>query len=113
MSDNFDPLDSTNADLNKIPMTLSIRDVAIIIAAVLSMTTAWGIFGTRLSVVEEKIIFIGSNITEIKEIIKEIKTDEGHLANDIRYNMELLESRIRSIETNQAQLEILLDKKKK
>ena len=113
MSSNFDPLDSQNAEYAKAPVTLNIRDVVIIVAAVISMATAWGLLGTRLSVVEEKIIFIGDNITEIKQIIKEIKTEDDKSASVFKAELQGLETRLRVIETNQAQLKVLLKPKRK
>jgi len=113
MSSNFEPLDTQNAEYTKAPVTLTIRDVVIIVAAVLSMATAWGLFGTRLSVVEEKIIFIGDNLTEIRQIIKEIKRDDDGVASDFKDELQELETRLRAIETHQVQLEVLLKPKRK
>ncbi len=97
----------------KVPMTLTIRDVIFIIAAVASMVTAWGLFGTRLSIVEEKIIFISNNVSEIRDIVKELRKGEKDQDMQIRNELDKLEMRLRNVETSQAQIKVLLQKKRK
>lgn len=102
-------------DLNhtKNPMTLTIRDVVLVVTAVISMVTAWGIFGTRLSVVEEKIIFISDNMKDIRMIIKELKKEDIMITDDLREELKSLEIRLRNLEMNQAEIKILLKQKEK
>jgi len=97
----------------KIPMTLTIRDVVLVVAAVVSMVTAWGIFGTRLSVVEEKIIFISNNMKDIRTIVRDLKKEDTIVADDLRDELENLEVRLRNLEMNQAEIRILLQQKEK
>lgn len=97
----------------KIPVTLSIRDVVFIMVAVASMATAWGLFGTRLSVVEEKIIFISDNVSEIRTIVKDIKLEDRDSDGQLRSKLNDLDVRLRNVETNQAQIKVLLKQRRK
>jgi len=108
----YDPT-SSDSDHIKIPVTLTIRDMVLVIAAVVSMVTAWGIFGTRLSVVEEKIIFISSNMKDIRMIVKEIKKEDAGKGSDFQEKLDNLELRLRNLETKQAEIRILLNQKYK
>lgn len=103
----------SSLDSAKVPMTLTIRDVIFIIAAVASMVTAWGLFGTRLSVVEEKIIYISNNVSEIRNIVKDLKNDDKDHSKGIHAELDNLEKRLRNVETSQAQIKILLEKRRK
>lgn len=97
----------------KIPMTLTIPDVVFIVAAVVSMVTAWGIFGTRMSVVEEKIIFISNNMKDIRTTVKDLKTEDTVINDDLREDLESLEIRLRNLEMNQAEIRFLLQQREK
>jgi len=94
-------------------MTLTIRDVVLIVAAVISMAMAWGMFGTRLSVVEEKVVSIGNNLVQIRQIIKDLEVEKNTDDMKILDDLEDLEIRLRIIENNQSQLTGLLNNKKK
>ena len=113
MANNINNPEESDFEQGSTPMTLSIRDVVFIIVAVTSMVTAWGLFGTRLSIVEEKIIFISKNISEIRDIVKDLKDDEKDQDELMRLKLESLEGRLRNVETNQAELKVLLIKKRK
>jgi len=49
--------------------SLTIRDVVLIMAAVVSVVAAWGVYGTRLSLVESSIVTQGEDIKELKETV--------------------------------------------
>ena len=101
-----------NMDNVNVPMTLTLRDVVFIIAAVASMVTAWGLFGTRLSVVEEKIIYISNNMVEIRNIVKELKNEDRRSSTLLVKEMDKLDERLRNVETSQAQIKYMLNSKK-
>lgn len=101
------------ADNISVPMTLTLRDVVFIIAAVASMVTAWGLFGTRLSVVEEKIIFISNNMVEIRNIVKDLKNEDRRSNTLLITEMDRLDQRLRNVETSQAQIKYILNSRKK
>ena len=113
MLNNTNLPESPDNESIKSPISLTIRDVVFIIVAVLSMATAWGMFGTRLSVVEEKVISIGDNIVQIRQTIKELKKDMHDADMLIQEDFENLEIRLRIIENQQAELKVLLNAKKK
>ena len=92
----------------RVPASLSLRDVIYIIIAIVSITTAWGLYGTRLSVVEEKLLSIGNHLTEIKTEIKEIKNERKDDRSELGEDLDKLEIRLRSLEEHQARLEGIL-----
>ncbi len=113
MSNNLNQLENQDSDNSKAPMTLTLRDVVLIIAAVISMATAWGMFGTRLSVVEQKVVSIGGNLVQIRQIIKELRAEDITEHTGLRLELEKLEGRLRIIENEQAELKGLLHSNKK
>jgi len=108
MMTNPNQLENNDSDHDKAPMTLTLRDVVLIIAAVISMATAWGMFGTRLSVVEQKVISIGGNLVQIRQIIKELRVEDITDHTGLHLELEKLEARLRAIENEQAELKGLL-----
>lgn len=46
--------DSSHPSVLKIPAAMSIKEVVIIITAVITVVSAWGVYGTRLALVEDK-----------------------------------------------------------
>ena len=102
-----------NVDNVNIPMTLTLRGMVFIIAAVASMVTAWGLFGTRLSVVEEKIIYISNSMVEIRNIVKDIKNDDRRTNAHLVEEMDKLDERLRMVENSQTQIKTMLTAKKK
>jgi cell division protein FtsL len=93
----------------RVPASLSLRDVVYIIIAIVSITTTFMMYGTRLSVVEEKMLSIGNHLTEIKAEIKEIKKEQKETRSEIGDDLGKLESRLRSLEEHQARLEGLIN----
>lgn len=92
----------------RVPMTLTLRDVLLIIAAVASIVTAWGIYGTRLTVVESKALSLSNTIDEIKQTIKEIKQEDKDEHASMQKELNNLENRLRVIEEQQARLDVLV-----
>lgn len=113
MGNDLHQLENQDADHSKAPMTLTLRDVVLIIAAVISMVTAWGMFGTRLSVVEQKVVSIGGNLVQIRQLIKELRTEDITEHAGMHLELEKLEGRLRAIENEQAELKGLLRSNKK
>jgi len=109
MSNNIIQPENHEGGSAKVPMTLTLRDVVFIVAAVVSMATAWGMFGTRLSVVEQKVISIGNNIVQIREMVKDLKQEDNRADASLKGELRTLEDRLRIIENNQAQIRVLLN----
>lgn len=112
MSSNINQPENLDGESAKIPMTLTLRDVVFIVAAVVSMATAWGMFGTRLSVVEQKVISIGNNIIEIRLMVKDLRKEEVATNQSIQTELNRFEDRLRLIENHQARIRVLLNNKK-
>jgi len=98
-----------NGDLRvRVPTTLSLRDVVYIVIAIVTVTTTFMMYGTRLSVVEEKLLSIGNHLTEIKADLKDIKTDDKEARNEIDADLDKVAVRLRALEGHRARLEGLL-----
>lgn len=70
----------------KFPLTL--KDIISMVTIAVTLTLAWGVFGTRLTVIEKEAININSTLKEHKEMLK---------ANDMRIANS--EARIRDLES--------------
>lgn len=69
----------------KFPLTL--KDIISMVTIAVTLTLAWGVFGTRLTVVEKEIINVNATLKEHKDMIK---SNELKIAGD--------EARIRDLE---------------
>ena len=54
-----------------LPRTVTIRDILLIIGATASVMLAWGMLGTRLTTVENKVLTINDQTKEYKDLEKE------------------------------------------
>jgi len=100
-----------NGDLRvRVPTTLSLRDVVYIVIAIVTVTTTFMMYGTRLSVVEEKLLSIGNHLTEIKTDLKEIRKDDKDARSEVEADLDKFEDRLRTLEGHQARLEGLLSR---
>ena len=98
-----------NGDLRvRVPTTLSLRDVVYIVIAIVTVTTTFMMYGTRLSVVEEKLLSIGNHLTEIKSDLKEIRKDDKEARSDVDADLDKVVVRLRALEGHRARLEGLL-----
>lgn len=97
----------------KIPMTLPLRDVVLVMAAVVSIVTAWGMFGTRLSVAEEKLVSIGNNLNDIRQLVKDIRQEDKGEHKSIQVELDNVEKRLRYLEEQQARVESIIKNQKK
>jgi hypothetical protein len=55
----------------RIPATLTLRDIITFVALAVSVTVAWGVFGTRLTVVESQLVVLTKSSDEMKSDIKD------------------------------------------
>jgi hypothetical protein len=55
----------------RIPATLTLRDIITFVALAVSVTVAWGVFGTRLTVVESQLVALTKSSDEMKSDIKD------------------------------------------
>lgn len=107
MSNGKQPItgDDLSTDNGRSPTMISLRDVVLIVAGVVSIVMAWGLYGTRLTVVEEKLVTMNGTVTELKREIKEIKTNvktldqkENNHLNELNRRLDKLEYEIKGLQ---------------
>ena len=94
-----------NPDMTNIA-SLTIRDVVLIMAAVVSVVAAWGVYGTRLSLVER------SNVTLTQEL-NETKEHLGQEITELKQEMKDLSKQVNKIDNEQARRKSIVDKVEK
>jgi hypothetical protein len=70
----------------RIPATLTLRDIITFVALAVSVTVAWGVFGTRLTVVESQLVVLTKSSDEMKSDIKDNNTRLTQLELRLREN---------------------------
>lgn len=111
MSDD-DNTSDTNRNI-RVNTTLTVRDMVYIMITIVSITTTFMMYGTRLSVVEEKLLTIGNHLTEIKTELKEIREERKRDITLSNTEIYKLEKRLRTLEEYQARLKGMLSESKK
>jgi cell division protein FtsL len=94
----------------RVPSTLTLRDLIYIAIAIISITTSFLLHGTRISVIEQQMLTVGNNITEIKQDIKQIIRDEREEDAGIKQLIDDLTDRQRELEADQSRIEWYLNK---
>ena len=89
----------------RVPSTLTIRDLIYITIVVVSVTTSFLLYGTRLSVIEQEMLHLGSDIIELKVDIKDEIRSNNDKHSNIRSALVELQKRQREIEARQARIE--------
>ena len=97
--------------------SLTIRDVVLIMAAVVSVVVAWGVYGTRLSLVESAQVQESLDITEIKESltreIEELKREvESQTTKNDNEHKEMRKDQ-RRFDREQARRKVIVDRAEK
>lgn len=75
----------------KFPSGFTIRDVLTFVSVVVTITIAWGVFSTRLTVIERELITINTRV-------EEIRTNNAHTV-----------LRLNRLEAHQAEDELIID----
>lgn len=75
----------------KFPETLDLKDLITIVSVAVSLTVAWGVFSTRITVLE-------------REIVALQQTDQANAA-----TVERLQQQVRRLEAHQQDDELILD----
>lgn len=75
----------------RIPATLTLRDIITFVALAVSVTLAWGVFGTRLTVVENQLVTMSKSYDEMRSDIKDNTNRLNQLEMRIRENENLTE----------------------
>lgn len=63
--------------------SLNIKDVAVILAVIVSLTLAWSAFSTRIAILERELVSLHSTISELKAQVKEIGTEQQRTKTDL------------------------------
>ena len=97
----------------RVPAILSLRDVFLMMTAVVSVMVAWGMYGARLSVVEEKMLTLKNGVIEIQQSIKEMeletRRENKEIHSDVINDLKRLDQRLRQVELRYSVLERSLD----
>lgn len=56
-----------------LPSAVSIKDVLVLITAIVTVVSAWGVYGTRLALVEDKVLQQDKRIDEAKRDIADMR----------------------------------------
>ncbi len=70
----------------RIPATLTLRDIVTFVALAVSVTMAWGVFGTRLTVVETQLVTMSKSYDEMKGDLKDTTQRVTQLESRVREN---------------------------
>lgn len=74
---------AADAPAFKIPSAISLRDVIIIVTAVITVVSAWGVYGTRLALVEDKIIQHEKRLDNVESMAADIQKKDIELTTSI------------------------------
>ena len=72
------------------PLTLTIKDVIWILTAVVSIVVAWGLYGSRISVLEVNQITANNELKELKDNVSKLKDK------NIKQDKEILELQLKN-----------------
>lgn len=80
-----------NQSLVKIPAAvITLKDAITIVSIIVAMTLAWGVFGTRLTVVENELVYQMRNIEQLQKEIDILKDKYDKLEQRVRDSEEQL-----------------------
>lgn len=82
----------------RVPSNLSLRDVIMFITVAVSVTAAWGMISTRLTIVEKELIHASKSIEEVKQHMKDV--DKTITQNEVRLreNEQMTENLWRTVQ---------------
>ena len=93
--------------------SFTLRDVFIMIASVVSIVTAWGVYSTRLAVVEDKIVTITEQVKQINNRFDQTQTDIYNKLDTLDSKQRDLQITIHDINNNMllkySELKLLID----
>lgn len=76
----------------KISRELTIKDVITFISIAVAMTMAWGVFSTRLTVIEKELVYQTKEIEQLKKQQDQLKEKFEKMENRIRDNEDSLQT---------------------
>lgn len=70
----------------KIPETLTLKDLITIVSVAISLTVAWGVFSTRIALLEKEVVTIqaadANRGTTIEKLQQQVRRLEAHQQDD-------------------------------
>lgn len=70
----------------KLPLSLSIKDIITIVSVAVSITLAWGVFSTRIAVLEKEVLTLQaeskSRVAEMERVYARLRRLEAHQQDD-------------------------------
>jgi hypothetical protein len=82
--------DEKTGKINILPLTLTIKDAVWILTAVVSIVVAWGLYGSRITVLESNQLITNDNVKELKVQLEKQKDE------NIKQNQAILELQIKN-----------------
>lgn len=80
-----------NNTLIRISRELSLKDIITFISLAVAITMAWGVFSTRLTVIEKELVYQARDIEQLKKQHEQLKEKIEKLENRIRDNEDSLQ----------------------
>ena len=71
---------------------ISVKDVITFVSVAVAITLAWGVFGTRLTLVEKELIFQDKRIAQVEQNVKDLTSTNQKLEQRIRYNEDAIQN---------------------
>jgi hypothetical protein len=75
--------DQSDTQVDRFPQTLGLKDLVTIVSISVTLALAWGVFGTRLTVLENDVIAIkqatastAASITELSRMVERVKDQQ-------------------------------------
>lgn len=75
----------------KVPQTLSLKDLITIVSIAISLTIAWGVFSTRIAVLEKEVVTLQGTAREQKEEIQALTKRQQVLTAIQRDNVMIID----------------------
>lgn len=82
----------------RLPSTITIKEIATVIGAVVSIMAVWSMFSTRLTVVESELVTYSKQITELKNDIKDRLSQHQKDDDSVQTDLKDLSKRVERLE---------------
>lgn len=63
----------------RVPSVLSLKDLITIVSVAVSLTVAWGVFSTRLTVVERELVALQQEIQSVDVAVDKLQQNQSRL----------------------------------
>lgn len=76
----------------RIPAVITLKDVITFVSIAVTISLAWGVFGTRLTVIENEVVYQAKELERIHEKQKAVDDKIEKLGDRVRENENIVES---------------------